>query len=639
MCGISGLVYFDPERRVDPETIARMNRVLRHRGPDDSGVWTGGGAGLGQARLSIIDLSPLGRQPMANEDGTVWITLNGEIYNFAELRTELEGKGHIFRSQTDTETIVHLWEQDGERCVERLRGMFAFALWDGRSRTLFLARDRMGKKPLFYAEFPDRIVFGSEIKAVLQDRAIVPRPDLIALHSYLAYQSVPAPLCAFEGLKKLPPAHTLTVRGGRSVLRRYWKLSYLDKIEVKGERGEAVLRDEIIERLREAVRLRLRSDVPLGAFLSGGIDSSLIVALMAGLMDRPVKTFTIGFADEEYDERAYSRMIAEKFGTEHHEFVVTPDAQGILPELVWHYNEPFADSSAIPTYYVAEMARRSVTVVLSGDGGDENFAGYPRYRNTARGSGWRERFFSRAQRKAGFTDYQSKKDREGSRRRRRDLDARRLQYYQWLTHFHESYQARFYTPEFRRRLGPVFTVDRMLDLFRISDAPDFLDSMMDVDFGLYLPDTLMTKTDIAAMAHALEVRSPFLDHEFVEFAARIPSGFKLKGGTESKWILKLAAGSFLPNDVIVRKKMGFGVPVDQWFRHELKELVRDTLLSRRAADRGLFRRGSVESLLDRHQKKGENWATLIWNLLMLEMWHLMFIDRTMAPPAGHAEEA
>jgi asparagine synthase (glutamine-hydrolysing) len=638
MCGISGLVYFDPERRVDPETIARMNRVLHHRGPDDSGVWTGGNAGLGQARLSIIDLSPLGHQPMANEDGTVWITLNGEIYNYAELRQELEGKGHVFRSQTDTETIIHLWEQEGERCVERLRGMFAFALWDGRLKTLFLARDRMGKKPLFYAEMPDRIVFGSEIKAVLQDREIVPRPDLNAIHHYLAYQSVPAPFCAFEGLRKLPPAHTLTVRGGTSVLRRYWKLSYKDKIAVKGERAEAALQEEIIERLCEAVRLRLRSDVPLGAFLSGGIDSSLIVALMAGMIDRPVKTFSIGFAEKEYDERAYARMIAGRYGTEHQEFLVTPDAQAILPELVWHYNEPFADSSAIPTYYVAEMARRHVTVVLSGDGGDENFAGYPRYRITAGGSDWRERIFNLARRAAGLAEYRSAEDPAGSRRRLRDLDPRRLQYYHRLTNFHESYQARFYMPEFRRRLGPVFTVDRMLDLFRASDSPDFLDGMMDVDFGLYLPDTLMTKTDIASMAHALEVRSPFLDHEFVEFAARIPSGLKLKYGSESKWILKRAAAPYLVPEIIGRNKMGFGVPVEHWFRRELKDLVRDTLLSRRAAERGLFRIGEVESLLDRHQNKGENWATLIWNLLMLEMWHLMFIDRTMAPPAGHGEE-
>ncbi|MGD0781388.1 MAG: asparagine synthase (glutamine-hydrolyzing) [Candidatus Aminicenantales bacterium] len=641
MCGISGLVYFDPERRVDPETIARMNRVLHHRGPDDSGVWIGGNAGLGQARLSIIDLSPLGRQPMSNEDGSVWITLNGEIYNYAELRKELESKGHVFRSQTDTETVVHLWEEEGERCVERLRGMFALALWDGRSGTLFLARDRMGKKPLFYAELADRIVFGSEIKAVLQDRAIVPRPDLNAIYHYLAYQSVPAPLCAFEGLKKMPPAHTLTVRGGRSVLRRYWKLSYRDKIEVKGERGEAALKEEIIERLREAVRLRLRSDVPLGAFLSGGIDSSLIVALMAGLMDRPVKTFSIGFTNEEYDERVYARMIAEHYGTEHHEFVVTPDAQAILPELVWHYNEPFADSSAIPTYYVAEMARRHVTVVLSGDGGDENFAGYPRYQIAPVKSGLGasvKRLRDAAKRGEAWRAFECGGRRRTLNRARR-LDAQKLQYYYRITHFHELYQERLLTPEFRKKIEPDCAVDWMLDKIDASDARDFIDVMMDLDLGLYLPDTLMTKTDIAAMAHSLEVRAPFLDHLFLEFAARIPSGLKLKGGTESKWILKRAAEPYLPNDIIGRKKMGFGVPIDHWFRNELKELVRDTLLSRRAAERGLFRREYVESLLDRHQEKGENWATLIWNLLMLEMWHLMFIDRTMAPPACHADEA
>ncbi len=376
----------------------------------------------------------------------------------------------------------------------------------------------------------------------------------------------------------------------------------------------------------------------MGAFLSGGIDSSLIVALMAGLMDRPVKTFSIGFENDAYDERAYARMVAERYGTEHEELVVTPDARAVLPEIVWHYNEPFADSSAIPTYYVSQMARRHVTVALSGDGGDENFAGYPRYRVAAEagaGRGFPGRLLGLIRRASGRNDFRSPDDPVGSRRRLADLDARRLQYYHCLTHFHESYQARLYAPDFRRRLGPMFTVDRLLDLFRASDAPDFTDAMMDADFGLYLPDTLMAKTDVAAMAHSLEVRSPFLDHELVEFAARIPSGLKLAGGTEGKAVLKKAAEAWLPGEVIHRRKMGFGVPVEHWLRSELKDLARDTLLGRRAGERGLFRRAYVESLLDRHQNKGENWATLIWNLLMLEMWFLMFIDRTAARPAGH----
>ena len=381
MCGIDGILYHDRAQVVSEKLIERMNDVLHHRGPDDSGVWVKGNVGLGQARLSIIDLSPLGHQPMCNEDGTVWITFNGEIYNFLELKEELLRKGHHFRSHTDTETILHLWEEMGPACVERLRGMFAIALWDERKQTLFLARDRVGKKPLFYAALPDRFIFGSEIKAILQDEDFDVSPDLEAIHYYLTYQSVPAPYSAFKGVKQLPPAHTLLVKDGTVTIQRYWDLSYRQKRRVIGEAAERELQEEIIERLREAVRIRLMSDVPLGAFLSGGIDSSIVVALMAGLMDQPVKTFSIGFAEEEYNELPYARMVAERYHTDHHEFIVKPDAQAIFPDLVWHYNEPFADSSAIPTYYVSKLAREYVTVVLTGDGGDENFAGYPRYQN------------------------------------------------------------------------------------------------------------------------------------------------------------------------------------------------------------------------------------------------------------------
>ncbi len=637
MCGISGIYNYDPDRPADPTLIRRMNRVLDHRGPDDSGVWTGGNVGLGQARLSIIDLSPLAHQPMSNEDGTVWITFNGEIYNFPELRQELIQKGHTFRSHSDTETIVHLWEEEGERCVERLRGMFAFAIWDDRRKTLFLARDREGKKPLFFAALPDRFLFGSEIKAILQDPEFKPEPDLEAIHYYLAYQSVPAPYCAFKGINKLPPAHTLLVKEGRLTRRRYWKLSYRDKLRVTGADSPAELQSELIDRLREAVRIRLMSDVPLGAFLSGGVDSSIIVALMAELMDQPVKTFSIGFTHEEYNELPYARMVAERYGTDHHEFVVTPDAQAIFPELVWHYNEPFADSSAIPTYYVSKMAREYVTVVLTGDGGDENFAGYPRYQNQGEHS-IRRKFPSLLSRLARpdqlWSTFIINGDLRGAIRRLGDLDQRRLLYYLRITHFHESYQAQMYTPEFRRRLGNTATVDLLLEKYRQSDARDFLDATLDVDLNLYLPDTLMTKTDIASMANSLEVRAPMLDHHFLEFAARIPPELKLKDGTIGKYILKKAAEPYLPNEVIYRKKMGFGVPIDHWFRHELKEMAYDTLLSRRAIERGYFRREYIENLLDRHQA-GETWQYLIWNLLMLELWHLMFIDGTLLPPAEH----
>ncbi len=636
MCGICGIVYQDRARAVAPEFVHQMVRVIHHRGPDDTGVWTHANVGLGQARLAIIDLSPLGHQPMTNEDGSVWITFNGEIYNFPELRDELVQKGHTFRSHSDTEAIIHLWEEFGERCVERLRGMFAFALWDDKRQTLFLARDREGKKPLFYAALPDRLLFGSEIKAILQDPDFKRVPDLQAIQHYLAFQSVPAPFCAFQGIQKLPPAHTLLLKDGQTRLRRYWKLSYQNPLRLDTAAAVADTQVEIIERLREAVRIRLMSDVPLGAFLSGGIDSSIIVALMAGLMDRPVKTFSIGFAEDEYNELPYARMVAERYGTEHHEFIVTPDAQAIFPELVWHYNEPFADSSAIPTYYVSKMARQFVTVVLSGDGGDENFAGYPRYRFEPATRVWRIASLARRLLRPDHTAraFMADGDWRGTFRRLKDLDEKKLSYYYRISHFHELYQTQLYTPEFRQRLGAVCTIDWLLDKYRQSDAPDFLSATLDVDLGLYLPDTLMTKTDIAAMAHSLEVRAPLLDHELLQFVARIPAEWKLRAG-ESKFIFKKAVEPYLPADVIYRKKMGFGVPIDHWFRHELKEMMFDTLLSARALQRGYFRRAYIENILNRHVA-GETWQYLIWNLLMLELWHLMFIDETLPIPAAHA---
>jgi asparagine synthase (glutamine-hydrolysing) len=637
MCGICGIVYCDPERHASARQLERMAGALWHRGPDDGGVWTEGNAGLGFRRLSIIDLSPAGHQPMGNEDGSVWIVFNGEIYNFQELRSELIAKGHSFRSRTDSETIVHLWEEAGEACVERLRGMFAFAIWDSRRRALFLARDREGKKPLFYAELPDRLLFGSEVKALLEDPDFRPEADLEALHHYLAFQSVPAPWSAFKGVRKLPPAHTLLYLDGRVTLRRYWKLSYREKRVVKDERDAQRLGDEVIERLREAVRIRLMSDVPLGAFLSGGIDSSLVVAMMAGLGSQPVKTFSIGFTNEEYDELPYARSVAQRYGTDHHEFIVTPDAEAILPDLVWHYNEPFADSSAIPTYYVAKLAREHVTVALTGDGGDENFAGYPRYQFGASEVGSGASVLLRLLRQwmtmPGLVDARDPKATWG---RLRALTPKRLLYYLRITHFHEGYQGRLYTDSFRERVGPALTVDWMLRWLRASDAADGLDSLLDLDLALYLPDTLMTKVDVASMAHSLETRCPLLDQEFLEFAATIPANLKLKDGV-GKHILKQAAAPYLPAEVIHRKKMGFGVPIDHWFRNELRGLVRDTLLSSRALERGYFRKAYVEEILRRHDNPGESWHYLIWNLLMLEMWHLMFIDRTLAMPKRRLE--
>lgn len=639
MCGIFGLIYKDAARPVKPDLLKEMGKVLRHRGPDNLGVWTKGNVGLGHTRLSIIDLSSFGNQPMSNEDGSVWITFNGEIYNFTDIKNYLISKGHKFRSHTDTEVIVHLWEEEGIRCVERLRGMFAFAIWDDNRKSLFIARDRVGKKPLFYAILGDRFLFASEIKAILQDPTFEREPDIEALHHYLAYQSVPAPYCAFKGMRKLPPAHFLLLKDGSGEPVRYWRLSYKDKFQIKNDRDLSDLENEIIDRLRDAVRLRLMSDVPLGAFLSGGIDSSIVTALMAGLIEEPVKTFSIGFKEGEYNELPYARMVAERYGTEHHEFIVTPDAKGILPDIVWHYNEPFADSSAIPTYYVCKLAKQHVTAILTGDGGDENFAGYPRYADGGQFSP-KEDFPARVRRwlmhKGMWAAFAcSNNGLLGNIRRLVHMNKRRLLYYYRITHFNEFYKARLYSRNMKKITDGIYSVDIMLDKCCRSDSHDFLDEALGLDFELYLSDTLMTKLDTASMAHSLEARSPFLDHEFMEFAAKIPSDLKLRANLEGKFILKRAARPYLPHDVVHREKMGFAVPIDHWFRGELKDMAYDLLLSRKAIERGYFREDYIEDMLDSHQK-GRNRHFHIWNLLMLELWHLMFIDGVLSPSITEA---
>ncbi|RME03101.1 MAG: asparagine synthase (glutamine-hydrolyzing) [Planctomycetota bacterium] len=627
MCGIFGVVVSDPPLDLEEGVLEKMAEVLAHRGPDACGIWRGRQVALGHTRLAIIDLSSSANQPLCNEDGSVWLVYNGEIYNFLELRGELIEKGHRFRSQTDSEVLVHLWEEEGPALVERLRGMFAFAIWDEGEGVLFLARDRMGQKPLYFASLSDRFVFASEVKSILQLPDFEPRPSLMAIHHYLVYQSVPSPYSAFEGVEQLPPAHCLLWRGGRFSVRRYWKLSYGDQFSMGTEGEVSRVEEELVFRLKEAVGMRLVSDVPLGAFLSGGIDSSMVVALMAECMDRPVKTFSIGFHEEEYDELRYARVVSRAFGTEHYELVVTPRAQEIFSRLVWHYNEPFADASAIPTFYVCQLAREHVTVVLSGDGGDENFAGYGRYLGLERYS-----FFRNMAHKWRYWGFFRSGGILSNIRRWMRLSRTHLDYYYRIAHFHELYQSSFYTLEFLSQLRHYRTIDFMLEKYAHSDGRTFLDATLDFDFQNYLPDTLMTKTDIASMAHSLEVRSPLLDHVLIEFVARIPSDWKLREGV-GKYIFKRVAGRYLPGEIIHRRKMGFGVPLDHWFRHQLREFAYDTLLSQRAVERGYFQRKAVEDLLDRHQR-GEDWQYLLWNLLMLELWHLMFVDRVLLPPVG-----
>ena len=639
MCGIAGKLQKDSTAPVDPELLRRMAGALRHRGPDDEGVWTDGPVGLASRRLAIIDLSPQGHMPMPNQDGSAWIVLNGEIYNFQELRAELVAKGHRFRSMTDTEVVVHLYDEEGVDCLKRLRGMFAFAIWDTRTRTLFLARDRLGKKPLYYYEDDTRFLFASEPKAILADPAVPREPDPLAIHYYLTYQYVPSPWSAFRGFRKLPPAHYLLIQPGRPPrVERYWKLRYGEKI-----RGsEAALCEELRERLREAVRLRLISDVPLGAFLSGGLDSSAIVAFMSEQLGGGVKTFSIGFEEDAYNELPYARRIAQHFHTDHHEFVVTPNAVEILPELVWHYNEPYADSSALPTYYLSRLARQHVTVALNGDAGDENFAGYPRH-VAIRLVAWFCRLprpVRRAIIASGRLIPDSLPPRHALQMAKRF--AGRLsdttpqqEYGRWISHFTDAAKATLYTEEFAARVGGCDSLGPLREAFAASDAPDILESALDADVSLYLPDDLLVKVDIASMAHGLEARSPLLDHQFMEFVASIPAKAKVRFGVK-KYLFKKAMAGLLPREIIHREKMGFGVPIDRWFRGELRELATDTLLSRRALARGYFRPEAVRRLLDEHVSGRAHWHAHLWNLLMLELWHQMFIDRTLAAP--HAAE-
>jgi asparagine synthase (glutamine-hydrolysing) len=626
MCGIAGKLWADRSRAVSADLVRRMAGTLRHRGPDDEGVWVDGPVGLGARRLAILDLSPRGRQPMANEDGSLRLVFNGEIYNFQELRAGLAAKGHAFRSESDTETILHLYEEEGVDCVRRLRGMFAFALWDGRRERLFAARDRLGVKPFFYLDDGERFLFASGPRAILEDPEVRAEPDHAALHHYLTFGYVPGPWSAFRGIRKLPPAHYLLVRRGEVTLRRYWSLRYAPK----RQGSEDALGEELTALLEEAVRLRLRADVPLGVLLSGGIDSSAVVALMRAATGGRIRTFSIGFDPPEYDERAYARQVAERFETDHQDLVVEPEATRLLPRLVWHHGEPFADSSALPSYALCEMARRSVTVALSGDGGDEAFFGYERHLASALAArlDWMPRP-ARAALAWGSRLLPAGRPRSLGYRARRLAEplaaGPRRRYGCWITCFGEEQKRRLYSADFSAAVGEADSMSILDASFEDSGAADFLESTVATDVRLYLPDDLLVKMDIASMAHSLEVRSPFLDHQVMEFAASLPPALKLRGLTP-KYLLRRAMRTVLPSAIVRRRKMGFGVPIDAWFRGELGDVAGDVLLGRRARERGRFRIEEVRRLLDEHASGRGHHHALLWSLLMLELWERMFLD-------------
>jgi asparagine synthase (glutamine-hydrolysing) len=521
--------------------------------------------------------------------------------------------------------MLALYERRGLDFVDELRGMFAFALWDGKNERLVLGRDRLGKKPLYYFVDDEKVVFASEPKGIFADPDIPVGVDHVAIHHYLTFGYVPNPGSAFRGVQKVKPAHLVVVEGGTLRTQRYWALRYGPKLAIADEDAA----ERLLAHLREAVRLRMISDVPLGAFLSGGIDSSLVVALMAQQSSRPVKTFSIGFEEETYNELPYARAVAERWKTDHHEFIVKPRAIDVLPDLVWHYNEPYADSSAIPTYYLAKMTREHVTVALNGDAGDENFAGYSRYAAHAVSNRYD---MVPGPLRRGIAAIAGALPEMGPlrgpyRRARRFLAAggedSGRRYLRWITLF-PGFKERLYTDEFRARMASKDSLDVALAAYD-PRGRDLVDAVLGLDVATYLPDDLLVKVDIATMAHSLEARAPMLDHVLMEFAASLPSHLKLRGLTK-KYILKQVARPLLPDAVIDRPKMGFGVPIDHWFRHELRDMTQDLLLSRRALERGIFREAEIRRLIDQHQSGRWQWHLELWSLLMLEMWFRRFID-------------
>lgn len=608
---------------------------LQHRGPDSNGFFLSGPVGLAIQRLRVIDLST-GDQPIFNEDRSVVVVFNGEIYNYRELRERLRAAGHRFTTQSDTEVIVHLYEEEGRACVESLHGMFAFAVWDLKRRQLLLARDRVGKKPLFYSDRPAGLTFASELGALMQDREIPADVDHQGLDCYLAYHYVPAPFTAFRAVKKLPSASTLLYREGTIDIEQYWRLDYADKWTP--DRPEEA-HEAIREAIRRAVRRRMVSDVPMGAFLSGGVDSSAVVAAMAEASPEPVKTFTIGFESDKVDEMAYARRVAQQFGTDHHELLVRPEALAIIPKIVEHHGEPFGDASAIPTFYLAELTRRHVTVALNGDGGDEAFGGYPRYtsnlflhRLDGLPVGVRRAMSALGALLPASGTVDSSLNRVRRMARTLVLDPR-SRYMAYMSSFGGLQRDELYTDQFRAMIGGSVADDVMESPWRESSARGMLDRMLDVDIRTYLPGDLLAKVDIATMAYSLEARSPLLDHEFLQLAASLPAEMKVRG-MQKKVALRDALRPWLPGDLLDRPKQGFELPVAEWFRTDLRNYVRDVILDRAAIDRGYFRSTYIARLLDRHVAGVEDNSRGLWALLMFELWHQQVLDRRHAPPAA-----
>jgi len=613
VCGIAGLATIDGVVPADEALVDGMLRCLLHRGPDDLYQLGDPQAILGATRLSIIDVSG-GRQPLTDESGTIIASQNGEVYDYVELRDELRRQGHTFRSDTDTEVIVHLYEEHGTRFAEHLRGMFAIAIWDGPRRRLVLARDRLGKKPLYWRLHAGRLSYGSELKAILHDPTTPRDVDGDALDHYLRYLYVPSPRTILRGIQKLPPASVLVWEGGDPVIERYWEPAYAPK----AARPLAEDVEEATQLLRDAVRLRLRSDVPLGAFLSGGMDSSVVTALMAQAMDRPVKTFSIGFDNQGFDELPYARAVARHLGTDHHEERLSFDPVALLPELADHYDEPSGDSSAVPTFRVAQVAARELKVVLTGDGGDESFGGYLRYvaqRSYDRLDAMPAPLV-RGVMRAGRVALSPIAATHDLRQRLARVEAR---IGQGRDARYVNYMSAFPEEDLDRLLGRRSTSDRyLLDILRCGPDDD-MDRLLRADLLSYLPEDVLVKVDRATMANSLEARAPLLDHKVVEFAARLPRERKFDGRT-TKVLLRHVALGLLPSELVDRPKQGFAAPVVDWFRGDLAGVFRDMVLAPDAMIRDLVDLGVATRLLDEHTAGHDDHSQRLWVLLMLENW-------------------
>lgn len=629
MCGIVGIFDTRGPLEIDRELLNQMNETQFHRGPDAGGLHIEPGVGLGHRRLSIIDLSS-GKQPMTNEDESVWVTFNGEIYNFPELSEELKAAGHQFKTHSDTEVIVHAWEEWGEDCVKRFRGMFAFAVWDRNKKAIFLARDRLGKKPLHYALLPNgHLIFGSELKALYVHPLLKKSVDPTAVEEYFAYGYVAEPKTIFNGVKKLSPAHTLMITQGEALPepKEYWDIPF----EPVAEKNETEAVEHLVEKFRETVKCRMLAEVPLGAFLSGGVDSSAVVAMMAGISDTPVNTCSISFPDPKYNEAEFANMVAERYHTNHRTEMVNPDDFELIDKLAGIYDEPYADSSAIPTYRVCELARKHVTVALSGDGADEYFSGYRRHRWHMNEEQVRARlpysirkpifgFLGKAYPKLdwapkfvrGKTTFQALA---------RDSVAA---YAHSVSILDENMRAKLFSKEFKQSLNGYDAVE----VFRrhAEKGPKHpLSQIQYLDLKTYLVGDIHTKVDRASMANSLEVRAPLLDHELIEWVSGLDPNLKLNG-QQSKYILKKAMEPYLPHDVLYRQKMGFSIPLAEWFRGPLKQKLRDSLLGDSMVDSGIFNMKYVKELVDHHQSGLRDYSSPLWTLLMYDAFQRQVLN-------------